>query len=251
MQPSRPTLILIGHGSTTSERAKIAIEEHAETLRLSPRFGKVQTYYLMDEAAKPIIPAGESFLLPFFMSEGYFVKKRIPQLFALEDFKYLDETHQIYQCDSLGVDPELAEILNQMAKECVYENELSIGKTAFLLIAHGSEKNSASAEAAYYQRDQLGEIAKTQNLGVAFLEQSPSIAQELSRLAEAVDAIVCLGLFAAEGPHAIEDVPSEIETWSENNNRTKVYYQGPVGVRSEIVRLVQNSVSRRAHGFQS
>jgi sirohydrochlorin ferrochelatase len=86
MIPSRPSLILIGHGSSSSKRAEIAIEEHANTLRLSPRFGAVQTYFLMDGDDKAKVPLGEVFLLPFFMSDGYFVQTKVPSLF---DFKKL------------------------------------------------------------------------------------------------------------------------------------------------------------------
>ena len=42
-----PTLIIVGHGSSTSKSAEDAIEEHAQTLRLSPRFGHVFTYFLV------------------------------------------------------------------------------------------------------------------------------------------------------------------------------------------------------------
>ncbi len=252
MIPSRPSLILIGHGSSSSKRAKVAIEEHANTLRLSPRFGTVQTYFLMDEGRKPEIPLGEVFLLPFFMSDGYFVQTKVPSLFNLVNFQRLDENFQIYQCDALGVDQELAQILNKMAQEVRIQNELDEANTAVVLIAHGSQKNPASARAARLQCEQFVKLSNYAFVDVAFLEQEPSISQCLDTLSGKAENVICLGLFAADGPHAIEDVPAEIQCWQKRNVKVQsaslnIFYKGAVGVRSEVVKLIQDSVSRRAN----
>jgi sirohydrochlorin ferrochelatase len=119
------------------------------------------------------------------------------------------------------------------------------------LIAHGSQKNPASAAAARLQKDQFLKLSKFSSVDVAFLEQEPTISQSLEKLVGKVENIICLGLFAAEGPHATEDVPAEIDDWQHRNQKAqgpnlKVFYKGAVGVRSEVVKLIQDSVSRRA-----
>lgn len=251
MKPTRPTLIIVGHGSSTSQSAEDAIEEHAHTLRLSPRFGQVFTYFLAGEKPLPDLPSGEIFILPFFMSDGYFVKTKVPALFGLKNFTKKTKDTALYQCDALGVDPQLSEYLLQMATQSASTHSLPPETTSVILIAHGSKNNPASADAAMLQRDRLEKIAKFLSVTIAFLEQEPSIGAALKVASMSADAVICVGLFAADGPHATLDVPEEITTWQQGASAAHksvppVYYEGVVGTQAEIVKLIQESVSRCA-----
>ncbi|WP_169566039.1 CbiX/SirB N-terminal domain-containing protein [Sneathiella limimaris] len=250
MQPSRPSLLIIGHGSSVSKTAEEAAIEHAKTLSLSHRFGTIQTYFLKAGSDLPELPEGEIFLLPFFMSDGFFVKQRIPSVFSLKDGQRIEADRQLYMCDAFGVDPELAMILKSMALERLRNLKLEPSETAVLLIAHGSGKSSASEEAARLQQSALANISAFGAVDVAFLEQNPTIADGLDRLAGRFATIICLGLFAGGGPHANQDVPTEIADWQKSDTGSKagvaVFYEGAVGERAEVVRLIQDSISRRA-----
>lgn len=249
MKPTRPSLLIIGHGSSSSSSAaEDAVRKHVETLKLSNRFWQVSAHFLMQGDMAPEVPAGEVFLLPFFMSDGYFVNTKIPEVFDLKDFKLETEKGVLHQCAAIGVDPELSDVLCEMAMDRAIANALDPLETDVLLIAHGSEKNDASFKAALMQRDKLKARGVFKSVDVAFLEQEPSIPSVLQRVSENGKRVICLGLFASDGPHASEDVPGEINEWvgCQEPGFFQVYYEGPVGKRPEIVKLIQDSVSRCA-----
>ncbi len=248
MKPTRPSLLIIGHGSSSSNAAEDAVRKHVETLRLSNRFWQVSSHFLMQGDTAPEIPEGEVFLLPFFMSDGYFVNTKIPEVFDLKDFKSETESRKLYQCAAIGEDPELSVILLEMAMDRVKAIEFDPMDTHILLIAHGSEKNDASYKAASMQKDSLSFRNVFKSVEVAFLEQEPKISTVLQRIGKTGERVICLGLFASDGPHASQDVPAEINDWIENqpSGNLQVFYEGPVGKRPEIVKLIQDSVSRCA-----
>ncbi|MBO6824921.1 MAG: sirohydrochlorin cobaltochelatase [Sneathiella sp.] len=250
MVPSRPSLIIVGHGSSASLAAEQAAEEHALTLRQSQRFGTILTHFIQRGNALPELPKGEVFILPFFMSDGFFVRKKIPEIFGLEDRLRRDENRSLIQCDAIGVDAELAEIVIDSVKEQTKKLRVTDKDVSVLLVAHGSQKSTASREAALFQRDQVRARSLFERVEVALLEEPPLIIDMLRTLeAEGAKLIIVVGLFSANGPHAAEDVPKAVQaflTQMQDKKRAEVHYLGAVGVRREIVKLIQNSISRRA-----
>ena len=91
---------------------------------------------------------------------------------------------------------------------------------------------------------------KVEHVEVAFLEEPPSIAQTLNKFGSDFEIVLVIGLFASEGPHAMEDVPNEMIAWQKDPGYSGklplVHYCGVVGTRYEILRLIQLSISRRA-----
>ncbi|MBE7636488.1 hypothetical protein GUA87_06490 [Sneathiella sp. P13V-1] len=249
--PSRPSLIIVGHGSSTSSAAEEAANEHAITLRQSRRFGSVLTHFIQKGKGLPPLPDGEVFILPFFMSDGFFVNRKIPELFDLVGGERRSARQHITLCDAIGMDPELADIIDGCAAEVRQRHRIFTKDLGLLLVAHGSTKNSASRDAAVKQQ----QAVQTRNIAdcveVAFLEEPPSIEECLVRLGKTYKHIVMIGLFSANGPHATEDVAEAIcrferKIGSNDTARPALYYQGAIGVRPEIVRLIQNSISRKA-----
>jgi len=248
--PSRPSLILVGHGSSTSQAAEQAVQEHALTLRQSQRFGKILTYFIQQGADLPELPKGEVFILPFFMSEGFFVRRKIPELFGLKNRERIEGGRHLILCDAIGVDPELADIITISVDEKVRELDKVSSQTSVLLVAHGSSKNGASREAALFQRDRIRAKKKFRDVDLALLEEPPSIIEILKKIeSQKSQDVVIVGLFSANGPHAAEDVPETLVAYKQGGagaKDLKTFYIGAVGVRGEIVRLIQNSISRRA-----
>ncbi len=247
MRPTRPSLVIVGHGSSVSDGAHDAAMQHAMTLRQSHRYGAVEVRFLAKQTTTAELPKGEVFLLPFFMSDGFFVKKRIPEEFGLTKGERREEERHLYLCDALGVDPELSDIITTMGREICTEQGWKAKQTHLLLIAHGSEKSPASEQATLLQRDAVEGSGRFQSVTSAFLNQSPTLPDKLQDLAGKGGPVVIVGLFAAEGPHATEDVPAEIARWREmGQDHEAVQYAGVVGVRPEIVKLIQHSISRCA-----
>jgi sirohydrochlorin ferrochelatase len=100
----------------------------------------------------------------------------------------------------------------------------------------------------------MRQLNRFQAIRIAFLEEVPSLDEVLNTCAADTENAVLLGLFAAEGPHAMQDVPSMLAAWQRKArqdpalgaNSLLVHYAGVVGTRPEIVKLIQDSVSRCA-----
>ncbi|MEP4193961.1 MAG: CbiX/SirB N-terminal domain-containing protein, partial [Sneathiella sp.] len=220
--------------------------------RQSNRYGAVLCHFLASDEPVPDLPLGEVYLLPFFMSDGYFVKQKIPDIFGLQNGEAISEDRQIYQCEAIGADPSLSQIFKNMADEICSTNSYKEEDVAVLIVAHGSTKSSASREAAVLQARQLTEQGSFLSVGTAFLEEEPSVAGWL-KINELPDApVIVLGMFAAEGPHAMSDVPEAIALARTNDGSVSktqadhLLYAGVVGTRPEMIRLIQESVGKRA-----
>jgi sirohydrochlorin cobaltochelatase len=247
MLPTRPSVLIVAHGSSVSDDARDAAKQHALTLQQSNRYGRVHPFFLVGSQAAPDLPTGEVFLLPFFMSNGYFVSRRIPEVFGLEDGRRISADRQIFQCDALGIDPELAEIISVMAREVCLEQDYAAADIHLVLVAHGSEKSQASAEATYLQRSVVEQTNEFGQVSSVFLNQAPFLEQWLEEQPESGRPLILVGLFAADGPHAMEDVPGAINRWREKTgNCQPAHYAGAIGTRPEIVRLIQHSITRCA-----
>lgn len=242
--------MIIAHGSSVSDGAHEAAMQHALTLQQSNRYGHVDVCFLVRDHTPPDLPKGEVFLLPFFMSNGYFVTRRIPDLFELKEGQRICSDRQLYQCDALGIDPELAEIISSMAQDSCVEQGYKPADVHLVLVAHGSEKSRASAEATYLQQIAVESRQEFGRVSVAFLNEAPFLEKWLLDQSGEGGPLVLVGLFAAEGPHATEDVPGAIAKWREvTGSKLPALYAGAVGTRPEIVKLIQHSISRCAAKF--
>ena len=247
---SRPSLILVGHGSSTSLAAEQTLYEHALTLRQSQRFEKILTYFIQQGDDLPDLPEGEVFILPFFMSDGFFVRRKIPELFGLKNRERIEGGRHLVLCDAIGVDPELADIIVASVENTARRIGENLSNISVLLVAHGSSKNAASREAAILQRDRIRAQKKFSMVDLALLEEPPSITEMLKKFETLPSrTIVVVGLFSANGPHAAKDVPEAIKAYKQDatgDGSLNIFYDGAVGIRSDIVRLIQSSISRRA-----
>ncbi|WP_340150957.1 CbiX/SirB N-terminal domain-containing protein [uncultured Sneathiella sp.] len=247
MPSSRPSVIVVAHGSRISDTAQEAAVRHAATLVHSNLYELVDVCFLSRDKSRPLLPEGKVFLLPFFMSNGYFVRNRIPELFELEKGRRIESRHQLYLCDPLGTDPELADVIITMAQEICRDHNYTPKKVQLLLVAHGSETSSASAEATCLQQQAVTGRDEFAGVYVAFLSQAPRLDEVLSACLDDGSALIVVGLFAADGPHAIEDVPGSIAKWQQQSMSTMaVHYAGAVGSRPEIANLIQRSIARCA-----
>lgn len=246
-QPSRPSVLIVGHGSTVSLEAQAAARLHAKTLSLTNCFEHVVVHFLTSEDPVPDLPAGDVFLLPFFMSEGYFVTTKISEIFGLEKLERHGVDQHIYQCPAIGVDPMLATILTKMVEECCSNEGCITADVDIVLLAHGSSQSPASREATKAQEALLRKSESYNSVSSAFLEEEPSLQSLVRERGKSRKPLIVLGHFAAEGPHAMIDVPTAIEELRKDKRGQdlEIHYAGVVGVRPEIVTLIEQSILRR------
>ena len=247
MHSSRPSVILVSHGSGLSETAQDAAIDHAAELRRRDRYDHVGLCFLSLTDKAPMLPSGAVYLVPLFMSGGYFVKTRIPELFGLEQGQRQEAQRQVFQCEALGTDPALADVVSAMVGEVVAAANCNRGEIHLLLVAHGSSKSPASREAARMQQRTLMARQEFADVSVAFLSEPPFLESWLREQPDTGAPLVIVGLFSADGPHAAIDVPEILHIWQkETGGRRFVCYLGAVGPRPEIADLIECSIARCA-----
>lgn len=251
-QLKSPSVLIVGHGSSVSKEAEAAARIHAETLRKENCYNDVVVHFLTGNETLSELPKGDVYLMPFFMSEGYFVTTKISEIFGLREFERHTKDRNIYQCDAIGVDPMLSDILSEMAEECCSEFGYDPEQVDIILLAHGSSQSSASKEATEFQQALLGKKKHFNSVSSAYLEEDPSLSTAMASLQDTKNPVIILGMFAAEGPHATQDVPEAIGEIIKQNRATTVcsdpmiHNAGVVGIRPEIAMLIQRNIERRA-----
>ena len=247
MHSSRPSVILVSHGSGLSETAQDAAIDHAAELRRRDRYDHVGLCFLSLTDKAPMLPPGAVYLVPLFMSGGYFVKTRIPELFGLEQGQRQEAQRQVFQCEALGTDPALADVVSVMAGEAARDAGYDRAAVHLLLVAHGSGKSPASREAARMQQRTLMARQEFAVVSGAFRSEPPFLESWLREQPDTGAPLVIVGLFSADGPHAAIDVPEILHIWQKETGAPRfIRYLGAVGPRPEIVDLIESSIARCA-----
>jgi len=207
----KTALLIVAHGSTVNSNSSAPTLAHAAEIRRRRIFADVQCAFWKEEPSlrdARFFFADETmhevFVVPNFISEGYFTQTVIPRELELDGPITTRTNGQIWiYCEPVGNNPLVTELLLARAHEIAPDVEPS--ETALLIVAHGTELNDNSAVAAKREAERIrarGEFATVAN---AYMEESPLIA-EWDKLTNAPNVIV-VPFFIADGLHSYEDIP--------------------------------------------
>ncbi|WP_169546291.1 CbiX/SirB N-terminal domain-containing protein [Sneathiella aquimaris] len=241
-----PSLLLVGHGSNETDQAKKAMTDHAEILREKGHFLDVMTYFLSDGAPLPQRPKGDFFIVPFFMSDGYFSGPKIRQLFGMKHNQVQDERGQVMICPPVGVLPQMSGLLLKVVREACEKHGIQEAQADIVIAAHGSSKSSASRNATLFHANALRDTDRFANVREVFLEEEPFVRDWAKKRSDPSRMTIVLGLFSAEGPHSMEDVPKALKEGAiaRDVDESEWIYTGPVGLQADMVRLVETAIAQ-------
>jgi sirohydrochlorin cobaltochelatase len=207
---SKSALLVVGHGSTVNPDSSAPTWTHAREIQRRKVFADVQCAFWKEEPslrdARFFFPERirEIFVVPNFISEGYFTQTVIPRELELDGSVTTRANGQIWiYCEPVGNNPLVTELLLARAQEIAPNAEPT--ETTLLIVAHGTELNENSAVAAKREAERIrarGEFATVAN---AYMEEPPLIA-EWDQLTNAPNVIV-VPFFIADGLHSYEDIP--------------------------------------------
>src|SRR2546421_6373773 len=177
------SLLIVAHGSTVNPDSSAPTLAHAAEIRRRKIFANVECAFWKEEpslrdALFQFDPQSvrEVFVVPNFISEGYFTQTVIPRELELDGPVTARPNGQIWiYCEPVGNNPLVTELLLARAHEIAPDVEPT--ETALLIVAHGTELNDNSAIAAKREAERIrarGEFATVAN---AYMEESPLIAQ--------------------------------------------------------------------------
>jgi sirohydrochlorin cobaltochelatase len=158
------------------------------------------------------------------MAEGYARQVLLP--LALQDVA--QDRDRLVICPPIGMYTALADIILARAVRAALSRGWATEETTLVLVGHGTNLNAHSAETAHRHAAAIRCRGAFADVGVAFLEASPTLSEALDRCNNHRHAIV-VGLFADRGVHGEEDVPRLLVPLGDS-----AVYVGPLGTAPEI-----------------
>ena len=206
----KPTsaLLIVGHGSTENPDSSAPYFEHADEIRRRKLFAEVHCCFWKEEPslreALYLIDSDEVYVVPDFISEGYFTQDVIPRELQLTGPTTLVRHKSLHYCLPVGIHPSMTGLILRRAKEVA--PDVDPATTTLITVGHGTGLNPNSSKAV---RDQVDLIAAA-GAGYAavldaYMEEPPLIAQ-WDQLATTPNVIV-VPFFISDGLHSYQDIP--------------------------------------------
>ncbi len=201
-------LLIVGHGSTENPDSSTPYYNHADEIRKRSIFAEVHCCFWKEEPsmreALYMIDAKEIYVVPDFISEGYFTTEVIPR--ELEMDGPITEIHgkTLYYTDPLGIHPAMSGIIGKRAQNVA--PGIPPEDTTVFIVGHGTALNAKSAESI---KDQVKALDASDipyaSVQEAFMEEEPFIKDW--HLNATTPNVIVVPFFISDGLHSYQDIP--------------------------------------------
>jgi len=211
---SDSTLVVLGHGTLQNPGSELPVFQHARELRRRGLFREVrEAFWKQEPRIKPVLAAVETsrvFVVPLFISEGYFASEVIPKELGFGLGPSLRASgRELHYTKPVGTHDRMTEVILARARQVVAQFPFPRApwpKDCTLFIAgHGTERHEQSRHSI----DRQVELIRAQQLfaGVhaVFMEENPPIGDCYS-LSQTRNVVV-VPFFMSDGLHTVEDIP--------------------------------------------
>lgn len=207
-----------------------------------------EVYYMVKSRA--------AFIVPLFISEGYFCQEVIPRELRLSGPITDREDKTLYYCDPVGIHPSMTRLLLKRADEVA--PGVPRAETSLIIVGHGTSLNENSRKAIEQQ------VAFIREGGYGFAEVIDAYMEEaplVSKWQELTTApnVVVVPFFIADGLHSYQDIPvllgmeaepgaaaSQREVFRHNPHELhgrRLYYSSAIGTEELMADVVQDQVN--------
>ncbi len=260
--PSHAALVIAGHGSTENPDSSAPTFQHADAIRRRGLFSEVTCAFWKEEPSfrqvYRMVESAEIYVVPNFISEGYFTREVIPRELELDPDSRTTRVHGklVHYCDPVGVHPTMAGLLIKRAREVapgVPPEECSL-----LVVGHGTGLNSNSRKAI---EDQVARIRSDVDFSYlevldTYMEEDPLITnwQEIAKAPN----VVVVPFFVSDGLHSYQDIPvmlgiekeptaaaSQREVFRQNPHHLdgrNLYYSSAIGTEPDMADVILDQV---------
>ncbi len=232
----RIALVLAAHGDRGSADRNAVLRRHTAAVEALGVCGKVSAGVLNGEPLLQDVlrevasdEIAQILIYPFFMSDGYFVKKILPDRIALAGIAL-----PVSVLAPLGLDPRLPDLLLRRSLDTANDAGFNPKTTRLLIAGHGSKFGRASAKATNAMANAVSASGEFGKVVTAFLEEPPFLLDELT--SEKTPTVVA-GFFSGEGMHGHDDVPAAMERCP-----APCAYTRPIGSDPEVALLIRRTV---------
>lgn len=200
-------LVIVGHGSTVNPDSSAPTLDHAERIASLQVFGEVHCAFWKEEPSLRqvlhMLDRDEVYVVPNFISEGYFTRTVIPRELELTGPLTERAGRTLKYCEPTGSHPRVTELLLRQAAEVA--PGVPKDQTSLFIVGHGTDLNENSAVAAKREVEKIrarGIYAEVLN---AYMEEAPLIS-EWDKLSTQPNVVV-VPFFISDGLHSYQDIP--------------------------------------------
>jgi sirohydrochlorin cobaltochelatase len=213
---SEAVLVVLGHGTTLNTESAAPVLQHAAELRRRRIFAEVREgFWKQEPNIKKVLAeifTPRVFIVPFFISEGYFSTEIIPKElgFSLPEIRKLRiQNSELYYCSPVGSHDLMTKVILARAKEVTekfpFPRLPKNSDTTLLIAGHGTGRNANSRKAVERQVELIRAQKIYANVEAVFMEEPPFIKGCHENVK--TKNIVLVPFFISDGLHTVEDIP--------------------------------------------
>jgi sirohydrochlorin cobaltochelatase len=258
-------LLIVAHGSHLNPDSSTPTYSHADTIRESGAFDEVREAFWKEEPsfreALRTVESDEVFVVPLFISEGYFTEQVIPRELRLEGWdpalwdsegtdasnatlRPTDVEKTIHYCGPVGTHDSMSDVIVRRAESITGDPDVGEG-FGLAVVGHGTERNENSAKAIHYHADRIRDSGRFEEVQALFMDEEPEV-DDVTDYFESED-IVVVPLFIADGFHTQEDIPEDMGLTDDYRtgydvpatvDGHRIWYAGAVGTEALMADVV-------------
>jgi sirohydrochlorin cobaltochelatase len=247
-------LLLVAHGSSTDPESGEPARRQARVIADLGVFDEVGTAFWKEEPALrdglTVIKSDEVFIVPFFISSGYYTEELVPREMSIQKGMNRKEARTIHYCEPVGTHPRMTEVLLHQAESALSQWRVDPAEISLFIVGHGTEKNQNSSASVHQQVTEIRKLGKFAEVQPALMEEEPTHKTILSRAKS--QKVLIIPFFISDGPHSRQDIPADIglarrgEEWENpvSLGGKTVWYTRSVGSDPRMVDVILERVKQ-------
>lgn len=231
-------LVIVGHGSTVNPDSSAPTHQHAREIRRRGLFAEVAVAFWKEQPSLAdvlrTVESDEVYIVPNFISEGYFTETVIPRELGLEGPVTHRGGRTLRYCPPVGNHPCMTEALLKRAGEVAPGEDPS--RTSLFIVGHGTGLNDNSARAAKEQVARIRAMGLYGQVDAAYMEEPPLIAEWDTF--SGFPTVVVVPFFIADGLHSYQDIPVLLginEDIGPATSQAEVFLKNPHSLRGKTL----------------
>ena len=201
-----------------------------------------------------MVESDKIFVVPVFISEGYFTQTVIPRELELHGRMTVRAGKEIYYCDPVGSHPRMTEVLLHRARQVAAK--VPPQQTSLFIVGHGTDLNDNSAKAAKEQAARIRATGEYAQVVSSYMEEPPLIS-DWHQISQQPNVVI-VPFFIADGLHSFQDIPVLIGIETESSSRAsqggvfrrspyllhgkKLFYASAIGTEPLIAEVILDQV---------
>jgi sirohydrochlorin cobaltochelatase len=204
-------LLIVAHGSTVNPDSSAPTLEHAAEIRRRKIFAEVECAFWKEEPSLRDAlflfdpePIREVYVVPNFISEGYFTQTVVPRELELSGRITTRSNGQIWRyCEPVGCHSLMTELLLKRARDVA--PDAVPRESSLVIVAHGTDLNENSAVAAKREAEKIRALGTYAAVLNVYMEEAPLVSdwRQLTK----TENVVVVPFFISDGLHSYEDIP--------------------------------------------